>query len=107
MKRSLMAWLRTSLSMISFGFTIGKLGQTLQEINVTGLRGMHMIGIDSFDAKARAGAAQKITNVEIMLVLDVSGSMAGSKLAKAAELGVKVLDEDAFVTFLAGQGITV
>jgi putative membrane protein len=46
-QRTLMGWIRTAISMISFGFTIGKLGQTLQEINVTGLRGMHMIGIDS------------------------------------------------------------
>lgn len=37
----------------------------------------------------------------------VAGPGAGSKLAKAAELGVKVLDEDAFVTFLAEQGIAI
>ncbi|ABY99728.1 NAD-dependent DNA ligase LigA [Pseudomonas putida] len=37
----------------------------------------------------------------------VAGPGAGSKLAKASELGVKVLDEDAFVTFLAEQGIVV
>ena len=46
-QRTLMGWIRTALSMISFGFTIGKLGQTLQEIKVTGLGGMRMIGIDS------------------------------------------------------------
>ncbi|MNJ78723.1 DNA ligase [compost metagenome] len=37
----------------------------------------------------------------------VAGPGAGSKLAKASELGVKVLDEDAFIAFLADQGITV
>ena len=37
----------------------------------------------------------------------VAGPGAGSKLAKATELGVKVLDEDAFVEFLAGQGIVI
>ena len=37
----------------------------------------------------------------------VAGPGAGSKLAKATELGLKVLDEDAFVVFLADQGIAV
>lgn len=37
----------------------------------------------------------------------VAGPGAGSKLAKANELGLKVLDEQAFVDFLKGYGITV
>lgn len=36
---------------------------------------MHMLGMDNFDAGGRSGAEQRITNVEIALVLDVSGSM--------------------------------
>ena len=36
-ERTLMAWIRTSLSMISFGFTIGKLGQVLKNVEVKGL----------------------------------------------------------------------
>lgn len=34
-----------------------------------------MLGIDEFDVPASSGAEQRITNVEIILVLDVSGSM--------------------------------
>ncbi|USW98296.1 NAD-dependent DNA ligase LigA [Pseudomonas proteolytica] len=37
----------------------------------------------------------------------VAGPGAGSKLAKASELGLKVLDEEAFVAFLAKHHITV
>ena len=36
----------------------------------------------------------------------VAGPGAGSKLAKANELGLKVLDEDAFIDFLAEHGIS-
>jgi Flp pilus assembly protein TadG len=36
---------------------------------------MHMMGQDSLDAKGHSMAEQRINNVEIMLVLDVSGSM--------------------------------
>ena len=33
-ERTLMAWIRTSLAMISFGFTIGKLGDALDSAKV-------------------------------------------------------------------------
>jgi len=36
-QRTLMGWIRTALSMISFGFTIGKLGQTLHDVEVKGM----------------------------------------------------------------------
>ena len=54
---------------------------------------MHMIGIDSFVAKARATARQSITNVEIVLVLDVSGSMSGAKLASLKASAVEFVDD--------------
>lgn len=49
LERSLQAWIRTALSMISFGFTIGKLGTAyLHDIQVQGvLGGIHTLGIRS------------------------------------------------------------
>ena len=41
----------------------------------TGPYFIHMLGLDRFDAGGVSGAEQRITNVEIVLVLDVSGSM--------------------------------
>jgi len=46
-ERTLMGWIRTALSMISFGFTIGKFGQALENIDVQGFRGMREIGVGS------------------------------------------------------------
>lgn len=42
---------------------------------------LHLLGIDKFDAPAASQAEQAISNVEIVLVLDVSGSMSGQKIA--------------------------
>lgn len=42
---------------------------------------MHASGVDVIDINARSVAEQRATNIEIALVLDVSGSMAGSKLS--------------------------
>ena len=36
-ERTLQAWVRTALSMISFGFTIGKLGQAIEEVQLRGI----------------------------------------------------------------------
>ena len=36
---TLMGWIRTALSMISFGFTLGKLGQVLKDVSVKGFLG--------------------------------------------------------------------
>ena len=41
---------------------------------------LHMIGINALKAPGISTAEQRITNVEIALVLDVSGSMAGTKI---------------------------
>ncbi|WP_410961755.1 DUF202 domain-containing protein, partial [Salmonella sp. SAL4457] len=46
-ERTLMAWVRTSLAMISFGFTLGKLGDALDsaEVNLLFGRATDIIGV--------------------------------------------------------------
>jgi Flp pilus assembly protein TadG len=61
---------------------------------------LHLIGLDKLDALGHSMAEQRVTNVEIMLVLDVSGSMASnSKLVNlktaANEFVDTVLSSDA------------
>ncbi len=59
---------------------------------------MQMVGIEKMDAPGHSVAEQRITNVEISLVLDVSGSMTGTKLANlklaASEFVDTVLSSD-------------
>ncbi len=54
--------------------------------------------LESLGAKVSGSVSAKTHTV-------VAGPGAGSKLTKANELGLKVLDEDAFVAFLAKHGI--
>ena len=60
---------------------------------------MHMLGINKLEAGGASTAEQRINNVEIALVLDVSGSMQGTKItnmkAAAAEFVATVLLSDA------------
>ena len=42
---------------------------------------LHMVGINEMDANGLATAKETIGNVEIILALDISGSMSGTKLA--------------------------
>ncbi|MGL6209581.1 MAG: pilus assembly protein TadG-related protein [Paracoccaceae bacterium] len=53
---------------------------------------MHMIGIDEFDALGASGALQRASNIEIVLVLDVSGSMSGTKLANLKTAASEFVD---------------
>ena len=46
-ERTLMAWIRTTLSMISFGFTIGKIGQVLHDVDVKAFRRTHQVSVSS------------------------------------------------------------
>jgi Flp pilus assembly protein TadG len=43
---------------------------------------MHMIGIKEIEADGDAVAEQRVSNIEVSMVLDISGSMGGSRIDK-------------------------
>lgn len=51
-----------------------------------------MVGIDTFDAKGISQAEQRINNVEIVLALDISGSMGGSKITNLRSAASSFVD---------------
>lgn len=54
---------------------------------------LHMMGIENLDAGGHSKAEQRVTNVEIVLVLDVSGSMASnSRLTNLKSAAVEFVD---------------
>lgn len=53
---------------------------------------LHLIGHDALDANGHSMAEQRVTNVEIALVLDVSGSMAGTKLTNLKKAAKEFVD---------------
>ena len=53
---------------------------------------VNMLGIPEMEANARAGASELIPETEISLVLDVSGSMGGSKLADLKQAAKDFVD---------------
>jgi len=58
----------------------------------TGPLFLHMMGIDELNAFGTSAAEQRISNVEIVLVLDVSGSMSGSRLANMKAAASEFVD---------------
>jgi DNA ligase (NAD+) len=58
------------------------------------------------EQKIRAAGGRVTSAVSRKTDFVVAGSEAGSKLRKAAELGVKTLDEQAFMAMLGGEGRT-
>ena len=72
-------------------------------VNATGLADthpifMHMMGIERWDAAGASAAKQAIDNLEIVLVLDVSGSMSGQKIAN-----LKIAADEFVDTMLAND----
>jgi Flp pilus assembly protein TadG len=59
---------------------------------------LHLIGVDTLDAPGHSQAMQRVDNVEIVLALDISGSMDGAKITNlrlaAASFVDTVLDSD-------------
>lgn len=51
-----------------------------------------MIGYETFPVAVSSGATQSITDIEIVLVLDVSGSMSGAKIANLKTAATQFVD---------------
>ena len=97
------AGLSDQLSSVTVSPAAGSAIANYRRVTATGIADskplfLHLLGIDSLDAVAGAGAEQHISNVEIALVLDVSGSMSGAKIANlkvaAAEFVQNILAND-------------
>ena len=97
------AGLSDQLSSVTVSPAAGSAIANYRRVTATGIADskplfLHLLGIDSLDAVAGAGAEQHISNVEIALVLDVSGSMSGAKIANlkvaAAEFAQNILAND-------------
>ena len=54
---------------------------------------LNMLGVDSIVAPASAGAQERIQDLEISLVVDVSGSMGGEKIARLKEAAGGFIDD--------------
>jgi Flp pilus assembly protein TadG len=52
-----------------------------------------LVGLDTFPIPADSSATQSITDIEIVMVLDVSGSMSGAKLASLKTAASQFIDE--------------
>ena len=66
---------------------------------------LEALGRDDAKAQLRALGAKVAGSVSAKTTMVVAGPGAGSKLARATELGVEVIDEDALVQLLAAHGI--
>lgn len=89
-------------------FNAAGLGEELDTVDVTGVLTarevtasagapvsasfLRLVGIESFSADAIASASEKITAVEVSMVLDISGSMSGSKLDRLQDAGVEFVE---------------
>ena len=62
---------------------------------------LHMVGVDTLAAATSAQAEERVTDIEISLVLDMSGSMKGTRLER-----LEVAAKD-FVKIVLGDGQTV
>jgi DNA ligase (NAD+) len=67
---------------------------------------LERLGRDDARAHLQALGAKVAGSVSAKTTCVVAGPGAGSKLVKATELGIDVIDEEAFLALLAGHGIT-
>ncbi|MEO8241686.1 MAG: pilus assembly protein TadG-related protein [bacterium] len=78
-------------------------GLNFREVKATALADtnpmfLHMLGIEQFNAPGASTAEQRVNNVEVMLVLDVSGSMASDNKLTNLQTAAK-----AFVSTVLGN----
>ena len=79
--------------------------QPLRGLNVVFTGALERFTRDEAQALVQRLGAKTTGSVSKRTGLLVAGSDAGSKLAKATELGVEVLDEDGFLAYLEARGI--
>lgn len=87
---------------VTFGETV-----LLREVQANGRQAMpsnfmSLIGVDTLQATGNAAAANSVNNVEISMVLDISGSMSGTKLTQLQNASKNFVD-----TMLEDDDVTV
>jgi DNA ligase (NAD+) len=83
--------------------TAGDTPKTLDGVTLVLTGGLESISREDATARAQAAGARVASSVSKKTSFVVAGENPGSKLAKAEELGVEVIDEETFLSRLRGE----